>query len=95
VPSGPKRLKISLGGLAGGLALGAALAFFMDIRNRSFHSEKELKRHFDAPLVIGVPLMMTSREELGLKRKHIYEWLGGVAMFIMVVAAELFVFLHG
>ena len=62
-PSSPKRLKISLGGAAAGIFLGLALAFLMDTRNPSFHVEKELRRSFSIPIVLGIPLLLTPAEE--------------------------------
>ena len=43
LPSSPKRLKISLFGLAGGIVLGLALALFREMSDTSFHSEKDVK----------------------------------------------------
>ena len=42
VPASPNRLKLNLGGLAGGAAFGLLLAFLMEMRDRSFHTESEL-----------------------------------------------------
>jgi len=93
VPSGPKRMKISLGALGGGLALGVALAFLMDMSNRSFHSEKEVKRHLDAPLVVGVPLFRTPEEERLRKWGRAFEWAAASLIMLIVAGAELYVFL--
>jgi polysaccharide chain length determinant protein (PEP-CTERM system associated) len=93
-PSGPKRMKISLGAVAAGIALGVLLAFLMDMRNRAFHDEKEVKRHFGAPLIVGVPLFRTRREERWRKWRLAFEWLAACAMIVVVVAAEVIVFLR-
>lgn len=94
VPSGPKRAQISLGALAGGLALGVVLAFLMDQRTQLFHTEKEVKRAFDAPLVVGVPLVMTPEELKKRKWRRGMEW--GVALILMAVVgvAEFYVALR-
>jgi polysaccharide chain length determinant protein (PEP-CTERM system associated) len=93
-PSGPKRVRISLGAVGGGLAFGVVLAFLLDMRNRSFHDEKEVKRHFGAPLIVGVPLFRTRREDLWRRWRLAFEWLAACAISVVVVAAEVFVFLR-
>lgn len=94
VPSGPKRAKISLGALAGGLALGVVLAFLLDLRTKSFHTEDEVKHAFDAPLVVGVPLVMTPEEMNKRKWRRGVEWVAVILLLVVVGAAELFVILR-
>ncbi len=92
IPSGPKRIQIGLGGAAGGIALGLALAFLMNLRNHSFYSDKELKQHFSVPLVVTVPELLTPAEEQGRRRQRAFEWLAATAMAVVVCAAEFYVF---
>jgi polysaccharide biosynthesis transport protein len=94
VPSGPKRAQISLGALAGGLVLGVVLAFLMDLRTKPFHTEKEVKRRFDAPLVVGVPLVRTPAELRKRRVRRVVEWVAVSLMFAVVVAAEVYVVLR-
>lgn len=91
VPSGPKRLQISLGALGGGLALGVVLAFLLDMRSKSFHTEKEVKRAFDAPLVVGVPQAWTEEELRKRKVRRAFEWVLASLMFAVVAAAEVYI----
>lgn len=91
VPSGPKRLQISLGALGAGLALGVVLAFLLDMRSKSFHTEKEVKRAFDAPLVVAVPLVWTEDELRKRKVRRAFEWVLASLMFAVVAAAEVYV----
>ena len=95
VPTGPKRLKITLGGIGAGLFLGAALAFLAEGRDRSFHSEKALSQRVALPLVLGVPLLLTPREERACTWKGAAEWLAGSVMTLAVLAAEYYVYRHG
>ena len=92
VPSSPNRIKISLGGLAGGIALGLALAFLADFRDRSFRSEKILAERFAIPLVVGVPLVLTPGEQRVRTWMRTLEWTAGSGLALVVFVAELYEF---
>lgn len=90
VPSFPKRVPIALGGLGAGLVLGAALAFLIDIKDGVFYSEKDFNRVLQAPLVVGIPLILTESE----KRNRIWqtriEWLAGCCLGLAVLTLEFY-----
>jgi succinoglycan biosynthesis transport protein ExoP len=90
VPSSPKRIKISLGGAGAGIALGLALVFLMHMKDRSFHSEEDLSQRFSLPLVVGVPLLLTSHEERSRTRKRAFEWVAGSGLVLAVLLAQLY-----
>jgi len=92
VPSSPNRIKISLGGAAAGIGLGLALAFLIDMRDSSFHSEEDLSQRFALPLVVGVPLLLTPNEERSRTRKRALEWVTGSGLIIAVLLAQLYEF---
>jgi succinoglycan biosynthesis transport protein ExoP len=94
-PSGPKRLKICLGGMAAGILLGFALAFLTDIRDSSFHNEKILAQSFTLPVVMGIPLVLSPAEHRALSWRRGFEWIAGSAMALAMFAAEFYVFRHG
>jgi polysaccharide chain length determinant protein (PEP-CTERM system associated) len=91
-PSKPPRVKICLGGLAGGLLLGLALAFLVETKNRSFHFEKELSAAFKVPLVLGIPLLLTPSEERIRSGKRAFEWLVISIISVSVLAAEYYIY---
>jgi len=95
LPTSPKRLPISLGGIAGGVVVGLALAFLRDSGDRSFHSEKALSELFTLPLVLSLPVLLTPSEERGRKWKRAYEWTAGCALVLAVIAAEFYVYRYG
>lgn len=90
VPSSPNRIKISLGGEAAGLALGLALAFLMDSKDTSFHSEADISQRFALPLVVGVPLLLTPYEQRSRTRKRVLEWAAGSGLVLGVILAQLY-----
>jgi uncharacterized protein involved in exopolysaccharide biosynthesis len=90
IPSSPNRVKVSIGGVAGGIGLGLALAFLADFRDRSFRSEKDLGQRFALPLVIGVPLLLTPREQQVRALKRTIEWVAGSGLALAVLVAELY-----
>jgi polysaccharide chain length determinant protein (PEP-CTERM system associated) len=92
LPSSPNRIKIGLGGLAGGLVLGIGLAFVVDLKSHAYHTEKQLSRRFDLPLVIAVPLLRTDAEQRSFKKVRVLEWIAGSALMLIVLAAELYQF---
>jgi succinoglycan biosynthesis transport protein ExoP len=92
VPSSPNRIKISLGGAAAGLALGLALALLMNMMDRSFHSESDLTECFALPLVVSVPLMLTSNEQQSRTRRRAFEWVAGSGLVLAVLFAQLYEF---
>ena len=95
IPSSPKRLKASFGGLAGGLVLGLVLAFLWEMKTPVFHTQSELKRHFQAPIMLGLPQLQTSAERSFRVWRTRLEWLAGSAMGLIVLMAEYYVYRHG
>jgi protein tyrosine kinase modulator len=95
VPSSPKRVKASLAGALAGLFLGVALAFFMEKRDSSFHTEKDVMHHLGAPFVVDIPILETPAEEQRAKWRGTVQWAAASAMVLVVLAAELYVFQLG
>ncbi|MGO9270775.1 MAG: GumC family protein [Terriglobia bacterium] len=95
VPSSPQRVKISLGGATGGLFLGFVLAFLMETRDTSFHTEKDLTKHLAPPFVLGIPLLPTRVEESQRRWRSLFQWAAASAMLLVVAAAEFYVYKRG
>jgi polysaccharide chain length determinant protein (PEP-CTERM system associated) len=94
LPSSPNRLKVSLGGVGGGVLLGLALAFLTEFRNLSFHSEKEVKERLSPPLLVVLPLLFTSAEQRRRNWKKTFEWFSGTILAAAVFIAEFYVYRH-
>jgi polysaccharide chain length determinant protein (PEP-CTERM system associated) len=54
-PSFPNRPMFALGGLAGGLALGIGIAFFLEFRDTSFRTERDVEVGLRLPVLAMVP----------------------------------------
>jgi polysaccharide chain length determinant protein (PEP-CTERM system associated) len=91
VASSPKRLKVSLGGIAGGIVLALALAFLREMTNPVFHTEKELQNRFSVP-VVGVPLLWTPKEKRTRLWKNVFEWMAASMLVVAAFGAEFFVY---
>jgi hypothetical protein len=88
-------MNLSLGAAAAGLSLGLAVAFLIDLQDRSFHSEKELRKHFSPPVVIGMPLLLTPIEAQMRRWRKVFEWCFGSVLIMAVFAAEFYVYRFG
>jgi len=91
-PSSSARVKVSLGGLAAGIALGLALAFLIESKNHSLRNEHELRRIFAFPLMLGMPLLLSKGEVRRRSRVAVLEWLGGVMLCLLIGATEFLVY---
>lgn len=95
VPFKPKRLKSSLFGIAGGLALGLAIAFLLEFQNPRFYSDKQVANALGVPLVVTIPVELTKGE----KRKRTWisalELCSSTVLLLAIAVAEYYVYRHG
>lgn len=94
IPSSPKRVKMSLMAIGGGLFLGLALAIVSELVRPTFYSVKQVTERFGAPLVIGLPVVATLAERRRRTWTRTLEWIGGSVLAVIIGAAEFYVFLH-
>lgn len=94
-PFTPNRLKIALGGLAGGIALGVGLAFLMETKDSSLHSEKDLRARFALHLIVGIPRASSQREQRIRTVRAVLQWCAGTVLLLAVLAAEYYVYIRG
>jgi succinoglycan biosynthesis transport protein ExoP len=95
LPSFPNRPLFRLGGAGAGIVLGLALAFLLELKERRFYSEKQLRDRLKVPLVIALPVLLTPGEERRRTSRKIVEWCAGSALVLMVLAAELYIYKRG
>jgi polysaccharide chain length determinant protein (PEP-CTERM system associated) len=73
-PSFPNRPLFAAGGIGGGLALGLALAFFLEMRDSSFKTERDVELALQLPVLAMVPAvepLNSKKVKLGAGRKGI------------------------
>ena len=73
-PSFPNRLYFAGGGLGAGLALGVAIAVWLEIRDRSIRTEKDAAAAMDLPLLVSVPWVSDEEPEAnnGHDKRHFW-----------------------
>jgi len=94
-PISPNRQKLALGGLVAGIALGLGMALLVDARDRSFHTEAEVRRFLPVPIVVGIPPLRTPLERTTLARRIAFEWALGCLLVLTLAAAQIIVFRKG
>jgi polysaccharide chain length determinant protein (PEP-CTERM system associated) len=94
VPSYPKRIKISLGGAGVGFVLAFGLALLMEMRDTSFHAERDLRKYLAPPFVLGIPLLPTPLEIRRKRWWNLFQWAAASGMVLVVLATELYVIRH-
>lgn len=87
--SEPNRIRINLLGLAGGLGLGIGLVLLIEMRDSSLRTESDVISCTNLPVLVCVPDLLTAREELRLRLRHVLEWAGGVLIMASIVAGGL------
>ncbi len=95
LPSSPKRARISLGGAVAGVFLGFALALLAEVRDRTLHTENDVSRRYELPLIIGVPPLFSAAEERVRNWKKTLEWVGGSVLVLAMFVAEIYASRHG
>lgn len=94
-PWSPNYVRLSLGGLGAGLAVGLALTILMEMTNVRVRHEKEILEIVPTVILVGIPHL----SKPGEARSRLVRWwteLGAAAaMLIVVVLGNLYVFLKG
>jgi succinoglycan biosynthesis transport protein ExoP len=94
-PSGPNHLRLSLGGLGMGLALGLSLTAFLEWLDVRVRQEMDLEGIVPVRVLVGIPHLSTPREN---KRHAMRRWAeigAAVGLVIMTALGNLYAVLKG
>jgi hypothetical protein len=91
-PSSKKRQTASLGAAAAGPLLGLILAFLLELRRPTFHTENELRNTFAPPLVLSIPALPTPGERRARAWRTAFELLSGCVVAILIAATEFYAY---
>jgi succinoglycan biosynthesis transport protein ExoP len=94
-PSAPNHLLVSLGGLAAGLAVGFGLTALLEIINVRVWHENELEGIVPIRVLVSIPHLVTPGEQNRVAKKLWMERGAAAAMFILMLAGNVYVFLKG
>ncbi len=94
LPSSPKRMKIALGGVGGGILLGFVLALLTEFKARKLYNDKEVSERFKLPFVIGLPLLLSPMETRRRAFRKVLEWSAGSVVMVALLGAECYVYFH-
>lgn len=71
-PSFPNRLLFAGGGLGAGLAIGAALALWLEVRDKSIRTQADAEAALELPMLVAVPWVVGSPGADGKGRGHFW-----------------------
>jgi polysaccharide chain length determinant protein (PEP-CTERM system associated) len=94
-PSAPNHLLVSLGGLAAGLAVGCGLTMLLEIINVRVWHENELEGLIPVRVLVSIPHLGTPGEQERVARTLWMERGAVAAMFFLILAGNIYVFLRG
>jgi succinoglycan biosynthesis transport protein ExoP len=94
-PSAPNHLMISVGGLLLGIVVGIGLAALLELTDARVQQEKDLKELIPVRVLVGIPHLSTPGEQGRAARLRWMERGTVAAMFILILAGNIYVLLKG
>jgi len=94
-PSAPNHLMISIGGLLLGIVVGIGLAALLELTDARVQQENDLKDLVPIRVLVGIPHLSTPGEQGRLTRFRWMERGAVAAMFILILAGNIYVLLKG
>ncbi len=94
-PDFPNRLKFCGIGLGLGLVFGVITAGAFELMDDRLHSEKDLKGLLPTSVIAEIPQIVIPADQERTRKKLVIGWALTAAVFVSIIAAAAFSFLHG
>jgi protein tyrosine kinase modulator len=94
-PSAPNHFKVSLAGLALGIALGLGIAVILEFTDVRVRKEKDLVGIVPVSVLVGIPHLSTPGETHSRVRRWWRELGAATAIIILIVLGNLYAFVKG
>ncbi len=94
-PSAPNHLMISVGGLLLGIVVGIGLTALLELTDARVQQEKDLKELVPVRVLVGIPHLSTPGEQGQVAKLRWMERGAVAAMFILILAGNIYVLLKG
>jgi len=93
-PYSPNRPRLTLIGMAAGLAIGALLVGLMEYRDKSFKTDEEIMRVLSLPVLAVVPVMLTQSEQRWTTRRRLLLGFGYATTVVACFAVVAYTFVY-
>jgi len=93
-PYSPNRPRLTLIGMAAGLAMGVLLVGLLEYRDKSFKTDEEIMRVLSLPVLAVVPVMLTQAEQRWATRRRILVGLGYGTTVVACLAVVAYTFVY-
>jgi uncharacterized protein involved in exopolysaccharide biosynthesis len=93
-PYSPNRPRLTLIGMAAGLAIGVLLVALLEYRDKSFKTDGEIMRVLSLPVLAVVPVMLTQSEQRWATRRRLLLGLGYGTTVLACFAVIAYTFVY-
>jgi polysaccharide chain length determinant protein (PEP-CTERM system associated) len=94
-PYWPDRLNFSLLGLAVGALLGISITVSLELAQNRVRGEKEVAAMLPVPILAGIPLVVSPRQNRLMQKRRLQEAVAAAAMIAIIVAGNFFSYYRG
>lgn len=93
-PDFPNRLKFCAIGLAFGIALGTAIVALFEYLDDRLHRDQDIENLLPTAVISEIPEILRGEDERRSKARAMLGWAAGAFVFLVILAASAFSYLH-